>query len=119
MAQVPAAAVIDKLLRNPEVVALVWTFLSKHELLAPLIALPLRQETKLDLSGLQLNTHDAKLIARTIKHKGQLSIFTFRGNEEFSRPTMIDTSVTRADFWGHYLGASGAIMLSAFLPKCT
>jgi hypothetical protein len=115
MAQVPAAAVIDKLLGNPEIVEL----LSKHELLGPLIALPLWQETKLDLSGLQLNTHDAKLIARTIKHKGQLSIFTFRGNGEFSRPIVMDTSMKGADFSGKTLGDSGTIILSAFIPKCT
>jgi hypothetical protein len=41
MAHVPAAAVIDKLLGNPDIVELVSAFLSKHELLALLIALPL------------------------------------------------------------------------------
>ena len=30
----------------------------------------------------------------------------------------IETSMTEADFHGKTLGASGAIMLAAFLPKC-
>ena len=125
MAQVPAAAVIDKLLGNPDIVELVSAFLSKHELLALLIALPLWQETELDLGRLQLDIKGAGLIARTIKHMGQLSIFTFRGNEEEgvfvhgpSRPIVMYTSVMGADFSSKDLGVSGAIMLSAFLPKC-
>ena len=33
-------------------------------------------------------------------------------------PVTIEASMTEADFSGKYLGASGAILIAAFLPKC-
>ena len=48
-----------------------------------------------------------------------ISTFTFSGEEGYSKPVTMETTMTVADFSGKYLGVSGAIMLSAFLPKCT
>ncbi len=33
-------------------------------------------------------------------------------------PVTIEASMTEADFSGKHLGASGAIILAAFIPKC-
>jgi hypothetical protein len=48
-----------------------------------------------------------------------ISQFTFSGDDYDSKPVTMETSMTKADFSGKGLGISGAIMLSAFLPKCT
>jgi hypothetical protein len=54
-----------------------------------------------------------------------ISKFTFSGDHHGSsgllRPDSVtmETTMAVADFSGKGLGASGAIMLSAFLPKCT
>ena len=58
-------------------------------------------------------------IASAIKNMGAMSTFTFSGDEEESEPVTMETSMVEADFGGKYLGASGAIMVTAFLPKCT
>jgi hypothetical protein len=50
---------------------------------------------------------------------GAISQFTFSGDRSYSKPVTMETSMTEADFSGKGLGLSGAIMLSAFLPKCT
>ena len=50
--------------------------------------------------------------------KGALTKLTISGDESYSKPVTIKTSMTEADFSGKNLGASGAIMLAAFLPKC-
>ena len=55
-----------------------------------------------------------------LHHSGALEKFTFSGmvgNSE-GPPVTIETSMTEADFSGKILGASGGIMLAAFLPKC-
>jgi hypothetical protein len=49
---------------------------------------------------------------------GALTKFTFSGDDNRKLATM-ETTMTVADFSGKGLGVSGAIMLSAFLPKCT
>ena len=56
---------------------------------------------------------------------GALAKFTISGDEsgwrddsKNSKPVTIETYMTEADFSGKVLGASGAIMLAAFLPKC-
>jgi hypothetical protein len=49
---------------------------------------------------------------------GAISKVTFSGNDDRKSVTM-DTTMAVADFGGKGLGISGAIMLSAFLPKCT
>jgi hypothetical protein len=56
-----------------------------------------------------------------------ISKFTFSGDRIESKsvlhdnfvPVTMETSMTEADFSGKNLGNSGAILLSAFLPKCT
>jgi hypothetical protein len=42
--------------------------------------------------------------------------FTFSGD---NTPVTMETSMVKADFGGNGLGVSGAIMVAAFLPKCT
>jgi hypothetical protein len=60
-------------------------------------------------------------IADAIRGMGAISqfTFTFSGDRSDSKPVTIETSMIEADFSGKGLGLSGAIMLSAFLPKCT
>ena len=40
-------------------------------------------------------------------------------DDEESEPVTMETSMVEANFGGKCLGASGAIMAAAFLPKCT
>jgi hypothetical protein len=44
---------------------------------------------------------------------------TFSGDNSDSKPFTIETSMVEADFGGKGLGISGALMIAAFLPKCT
>jgi hypothetical protein len=60
----------------------------------------------------------AKELAIGISDNGAISQFTFSGDSGDSKPVTMETTMTVADFSGKGLGASGAIMLSAFLPKC-
>jgi hypothetical protein len=48
-----------------------------------------------------------------------LANFTFSGDDNNSKSVTMETTMPVADFGGKGLGVSGAIMLSAFLPKCT
>jgi hypothetical protein len=50
---------------------------------------------------------------------GAISTFTFSSDIKNSEPITMETSMVEADFGGKYLGTSGAIMVAAFLPKCT
>jgi hypothetical protein len=52
------------------------------------------------------------------KDKGTWTKFIFSG-EDRSKSVTMETTMTVADFSEKGLGISGAIMLSAFLPKCT
>ena len=47
-----------------------------------------------------------------------LAKFTFSGDHQYSKPVTLETTMTKANFSGKFLQASGAIMLAAFLPKC-
>jgi hypothetical protein len=58
-------------------------------------------------------------LADAIKDMRAISQFTFSGDFGNSKPVTMETSMVEADFGGKLLGVSGAIMLSAFLPKCT
>jgi Leucine-rich repeat (LRR) protein len=60
----------------------------------------------------------AQELAIGIKDNGAMSTFTFSGYSS-DEPVTMETSMTEADLSGKGLGSSGAIMLSAFLPKCT
>jgi hypothetical protein len=66
---------------------------------------------KADMSGIIA-------LAGVIPGMGAISKFTFRGDDDNKSVTMQNT-MTVADLSGKGLGISGAIMLSAFLPKCT
>jgi hypothetical protein len=57
-------------------------------------------------------------LANAIPDMGALLKFTFSGDDGNSQSVTMETSMTVADFSGKVLGVSGAIMLSAFLPKC-
>jgi hypothetical protein len=59
----------------------------------------------------------AQELAVGIRDSGAMSSFTFNGDHS-TYPVTMDTSMTEADFSGKGLGLSGAIMLSAFIPKC-
>jgi hypothetical protein len=58
-------------------------------------------------------------LADVIPDIGALSKFTFSGDFSFSTLVTMETTMTVSNFGGKLLGASGAIMLSAFFPKCT
>jgi hypothetical protein len=45
-------------------------------------------------------------------------MFTFSGDDD-SKSIAMETTMAVVDFSGKGLGVSGAIMLSALLPKCT
>ena len=57
-------------------------------------------------------------LAAAIKTNGAMTTLTISGDESYSKPATIEASMTEADFSGKFLMASGAIMLTAFLPKC-
>jgi hypothetical protein len=50
---------------------------------------------------------------------GAISQFTFSGDGHGNTPVTMKISMTEADFSVKGLGTSGAIMVAAFLPKCT
>jgi hypothetical protein len=58
-------------------------------------------------------------VADAIKDMGALSQFTFSGDNYDSKPVTMEISMTEADFSAKGLGDSGAILVAAFLPKCT
>ena len=72
----------------------------------------------LDVSGQKIGADGAKRMATFIKNNGALGKVTISGDISDSKPVTIETSLTEASFSGKNLGASGAIMLAAFLPKC-
>jgi hypothetical protein len=76
--------------------------------------------TEADLSGLGMDADDAIILASELPDKGAISKFTFSGDRggTGSKPVTMKTSMTKANFSRRRLGISGAIMLSAFLPKC-
>jgi hypothetical protein len=73
----------------------------------------------LDISGSGLSIVEAEAFGQALARcAGGLQKFVFSGNEGSESVTMA-TSMTEADCSGKALGASGTILLSAFLPKCT
>jgi hypothetical protein len=74
-------------------------------------------ETELDFSDQNLGAGDAVLIANDISDMEVISQFTFSGDS--NNPVTMEISMTEADFSAKGLGKSGAIMVAAFLPKCT
>jgi hypothetical protein len=58
------------------------------------------------------------VLTNAIKDMGALAKFVFSGDDNSKSITM-ETAMTVANFSWKGLGVYGAIMLSAFLPKCT
>jgi hypothetical protein len=62
-------------------------------------------------------------LANAIPDMGGILKFTFSGDGGrdggYRKSITMETTMTAADFSGRGLGTSGAIMLSAYLPKCT
>jgi hypothetical protein len=58
-------------------------------------------------------------VAGAVKDMGAISSFIFSGPHMDSGAVTIKTCMTKVDVSGEKLGVSGAMMLSAFLPKCT
>ena len=58
-------------------------------------------------------------LANAIPDMRAISQFTCSGDSDDSTPVTMETSMVEADFGGKRLGLSGAIMVAAFLPKCT
>jgi hypothetical protein len=77
--------------------------------------------TEIDLSNKGLGAAGAIIAAAWISHRdnGAISQFTFSGDNAGTKPVTMETSMVEADFNGKALGVSGAIMVGAFLPKCT
>ena len=76
--------------------------------------------TELNIAGNLMEKDGAMDIAKTIPTMGAMAKFTFSGmvGTREGPPVTAETSMTEADFSKKMLGASGAIMLAAFLPKC-
>ena len=74
--------------------------------------------TGANLSGIKMDADDAVVVADELTAKGALAKFTVSGDSSVSKPLTIESSMTEANFSGKGLGASGAIMLAAFIPKC-
>jgi hypothetical protein len=72
----------------------------------------------LDISGSGFNVVEAKAFGQALAScASDLQKFVFSGDKG-SESVTIATSMTEADFSAKALGTSGAILLSAFLPKC-
>jgi hypothetical protein len=76
-------------------------------------------ETELDMSGKMKGVEDAVMLAAEIVDNGAISQFTFSGDGHGDTSVTMEISMTEADFSAKGLGESGAIMVAAFLPKCT
>ena len=70
---------------------------------------------ELNISSNLLKAEGARILAPAIKATGSLVSLTFSGDQRNSKPVTIDTTMTEADFSGAGLGASGAIILAAWL----
>jgi hypothetical protein len=103
----------------------------------PLPIQEIKAKAELDLSSKELSVLDAIVIAALLPlnvsgtlffipviadisfDKGAILQFTFSGDSDDSAPVTMETSMVEAYFCGKKLGISGAIMVAAFLPKCT
>jgi hypothetical protein len=57
-------------------------------------------------------------LADVIPDMRAMSKFTFSGDESWSKPVTMETTMTEADFSSKDLGISGGMLVAAFLPKC-
>jgi hypothetical protein len=72
-----------------------------------------------DVSTGESDTSGAVAIAATIRDMKAILQFTFSGDSDDSKPVTMETSMVEANFGMKALGVTGAIMVGAFLPKCT
>ncbi len=72
------------------------------------------EATEANLSGLGMDADDAAILADELPAKGALETITF-GDEQ---AVTMKTDMAEANLGGKKLGASGAIVVAAFLPKC-
>jgi hypothetical protein len=77
------------------------------------------EEVELDMSSKKMGAEGAIMLVPEITGNRALETFTFSGDRYDSKSVTMVISMTEADFNGKNLGPNGAIMLSAFLPKCT
>jgi hypothetical protein len=70
------------------------------------------------MSGKNIGTEGAIMLAPEIIDNGAMSKFTFSGDYSFSKPVTMETTMTEADFSAKALGVSGGMMVAAFIPKC-
>ena len=61
-----------------------------------------------------MGTEDAKVVALELQYNGALESITFGDKQAVT----MKTDMTAADFSNKELGASGAIIVAAFLPEC-
>jgi hypothetical protein len=74
--------------------------------------------TSLNIASNNLNQNGGIDAVISMLDKRALSTFTFSGDYSSSQPVTMETTMTEADFSGKALGASGGMMVAAFLPKC-
>ena len=81
--------------------------------------------TEADFSNQGLKSDDAILIAHSIKFNSAMIKFTFSGDQYYddgykdAPPVTLEADMAEVDISNKHLGASGAIMAAAFLPKMT
>jgi hypothetical protein len=73
--------------------------------------------TDLNISKNDLKAKDITGFAEHLKDMGSLSKLIFSGDLRNSTPVTMEVGMTEADFSGANLGVSGAIIVSAFIPK--
>jgi hypothetical protein len=76
--------------------------------------------TELDVSGKDLGTEGAFVVAEYLDGNGAMSKLIFSAGTYYNNKLItLEATMTEADFSGKGLGESGAMILAAFLPKCT
>ena len=75
---------------------------------------PAELPSTLDISGSTTSTGDAIVFSSWLSRYKVLASITFGNNQAVT----MKTDMVAADFSGKNLGASGAIIMAAFLPKC-
>ena len=70
--------------------------------------------TVLDVSGIGFGAEGAAVVAEYITNNGALTTITFGDKQAVT----MKAGMTEANLSGKQLGASGAIVAAAFLPKC-
>jgi hypothetical protein len=74
--------------------------------------------TRLNIANNNITIKQAGALALAIQGINVLSVLTFSGHHNRSKPVTMKTSMTDADFSGKELFSSGAAILAGFLPRC-